>query len=150
MLRICYIASTLTLASTLNPMTFPATFGRRFAALMIDWIVALFISNLIGPHQMGRITTARAQQIVIESAWLQTGIFALEIIMMTTLVGGSFGQLALKLRIVSTDTGGRPNILQVIVRTILILLVVPALLTKEGRGFHDIIARTRIVKIAAA
>jgi len=81
---------------------------------------------------------------------LQSAIFAFEVILMTTLVGGSIGQLMVKLRVVNIETGGRPHILQVIVRTILIMLVVPALLTKDGRGFHDIIARTQIVKIAAA
>ena len=131
-------------------MTFPASLGRRFAALMIDWVIAAFITNLIGPHQSGTITTARAQQIFIQSMWLQSAVFAFEVILMTMLAGGSIGQIPLKLRVLSVDTGGRPNILQVIVRTILVLLVVPALVTREGRGFHDIIARTQRVKIAAA
>jgi len=131
-------------------MTFPATFGRRFAALMLDWILSSFISNLIGPRPVGTITAARAQSIFVHSAMLQSAIFAFEVILMTTLVGGSIGQLMVKLRVVNIETGGRPHILQVIVRTILIMLVVPALLTKDGRGFHDIIARTQIVKIAAA
>ena len=120
-------------------MIFPATLGRRFAALFIDWwVISFWVMALLVPN------SSRATLPV------QIAIFSFEVIVMTHLTGGSIGQLPLKLRILDAETGNRPTLMQIIIRTGLILFVLPAIFVKDGRGYHVVIARTQIVKIAAA
>ena len=59
-------------------------------------------------------------------------------VMLTALLGGSFGQLALRIVVARLD--GRPvNLLQALGRTALICLVVPPLIfNRDNRGLHDL------------
>lgn len=132
-------------------MTFPATLGRRFAALMIDWmLVAYPIMMLVTPARHANLSPDEATRVFVESSLVQLLVLILNLLIMTSLVGGSIGQLVLKLRVIDEHTGGRPSMAQVVIRTILLLLVLPAVFAKDGRGYHDVLARTQIVKIAAA
>ena len=120
-------------------MSTHASLRRRFAALCIDWwLIALPISALIAP--------GRSQGDFLANI----GVFGFEVFLMTTLAGGSFGQLPLKLRVIDEQTGGRPSVRQVVIRTLGILLVLPTFFSREGRGFHDVLAGTRIVKLISA
>ena len=122
-----------------DAMIFPATLGRRFIALLVDWwIVSFPIMALLVPN---------SSQATLP---IQISIFAFEVVVMTFLTGGSVGQLPLKLRVLDMESGQRPTLLQIIIRTALIVLVLPTIFTREGRGYHDVLARTQIVKIAAA
>jgi uncharacterized RDD family membrane protein YckC len=67
------------------------------------------------------------------------GVFAIEATILTTLAGGSFGQLLTGVRVLRTD--GRPlSLLMALARTLLICLVIPPLIYKpdSGRGLHDL------------
>ena len=67
------------------------------------------------------------------------GIFAAEVTLLTTLTAGSFGQLIVRVRVLSTE--GRPlSLLLALVRTLLICVVIPPLIFKpdSGRGLHDL------------
>ncbi len=120
-------------------MSIHAPFGRRFAALCIDWwIIALPISALIAP---GASSSDYA---------VNVGVFGFEVALMTYLAGASFGQLPLKLRVVDIHTGKKPRLVQVLIRTAGICLVLPAIITKEGRGLHDVFAGTEVVKLISA
>ena len=59
------------------------------------------------------------------------------------LSGGSFGQLATRLRVVRIDGSGRPlSLLTALLRQVLICLVIPPLVFRpDGRGLHDLICR---------
>jgi len=73
------------------------------------------------------------------SGWMVLGVFALEVSLLTTLAGGSFGQLLTGVRVLTTE--GRPlNLLLAVMRTLLVCLVVPPLVFKPGtgRGLHDL------------
>ena len=61
------------------------------------------------------------------------------------LSGGSFGQLATRLRVVRTDGSGRPlGLLTALLRQVLICLVIPPLVFRpDGRGLHDMIPGAR-------
>jgi uncharacterized RDD family membrane protein YckC len=65
-------------------------------------------------------------------------VLLVEATVLTTLLGGSFGQLALRIVVVRLD--GRPvNLLQALGRTALICLVVPPLIfNRDNRGLHDL------------
>lgn len=73
-------------------------------------------------------------------------IFALEVLALTWLAGGSAGQLAYGLRVVRLDR--RPvGLPRAALRTLLLLLLVPAVIwDRDGRGLHDRAAGTVVVR----
>ena len=108
-----------------------ASWRRRIAALIIDWAACTLVTIAI----LG----AGSYQDDPNSSWVVLGIFALEVTVLTTLVGGSFGQLLVRIRVLSTE--GRPlSLLLALVRTLLICVVIPPLVFKPetGRGLHDL------------
>ena len=111
----------------------PATFRRRFAAIVIDWWMTLLI--LAG---VGRFISIHPLE--------QYALFFFEILLLTGLTGSSVGQKILGLRVVDYETGGYVPISKIFVRTVLILLVLPALFSSQGRGYHDIWMKTIIIK----
>ena len=110
-----------------------ATWARRFLALVIDWMASLFVATAI----FGGAVWGQGWQ-----AWIPMGVFLVEATVLTALVGGSFGQLAVRLVVVRLDN--RPlNLLQTFVRTAMICLVVPPLIfNKDNRGLHDLAVGT--------
>lgn len=100
--------------------------GRRLAALLIDWFASLLLTRLFFPK-------AHPQS----SGLLTLLIFGAEVFVFTWLVGGSFGQRLLRIRLVSLRGGPLPP-LAIFVRTLLLCLAVPALIwDRDGRGLHD-------------
>ena len=109
-----------------------ASWPRRIAALVIDWIVSTLVT--IGIVGLGDYSRQGGN-----SSWVVLGVFALEVTVLTTLAGGSFGQLLVRVRVLTTD--GRPlNLLLALARTLLICVVIPPLIYKPdtGRGLHDL------------
>jgi uncharacterized RDD family membrane protein YckC len=112
-----------------------ATLNRRAAALLIDWAA----STAVAVALTGNIWDPRTNQ------W-NLLIFLAEVLLFTILLGGSFGQLFVGIRIETID-GGRPNPLAVVVRTLLLVLVIPAVLVgADGRGLHDRTAGTQVCR----
>ena len=75
-------------------------------------------------------------------------LFVLESSLFTATMGGSFGKLATRLRVVRYDDPARPvTLLRALLRTVLVALVIPPLLTFDGRGLHDLAAGTRTVTL---
>lgn len=68
-----------------------AGFGRRFVALAIDWLACVLIANLVSSGQ--------------PEAFLPLVIFFVEVSVLTALMGSSFGQRILGIRVVSLSTG---------------------------------------------
>src|SRR6476646_11453352 len=71
-------------------------------------------------------------------------LFVGESALLMALSGGSFGQLATRLRVVRIDGSGRPlTLLRALLRQVLICLVIPPLVFRpDGRGLHDMICRS--------
>jgi uncharacterized RDD family membrane protein YckC len=69
-------------------------------------------------------------------------VFCLEASLLTALMGGSFGQLLIRVSVVRLD--GRPvSVLQALLRTLLICLVIPPLVfNRDQRGLHDLAVGT--------
>lgn len=101
-----------------------ASYSRRLVALCLDWFAAYIVARLI-------------TQDVLIPGWLQLAIFFVEVAFFTALIGGSAGQVVVGIRIVDIDTGLKIGVLPTLIRTFLICLVVPPLLTVHGRGLHD-------------
>ena len=72
-------------------------------------------------------------------------IFAVEIIALTWLTGSSFGQRVMGIAVVS-QAGGRLSLWRIVVRTVLICLVIPALVyDSQKRGLQDLAVGSRVV-----
>lgn len=74
--------------------------------------------------------------------WGPMGVYVIEATVLTALLGGSFGQLVLRVVVVRID-GKAVNLLQALLRTVLICLVIPPLVfNRDQRGLHDLAAGT--------
>ena len=127
------------MTSAVTPELASASWGRRILALFVDWVACLeVVEGLVAvdvlggnPNGLGTLT-----------------LFVLESALFTTLAGGSFGKLATRLRVVRNDGSGQPvSLLRSLGRSVLVALLVPPLLTFDGRGLHDIAAGTRTVTL---
>jgi len=115
-----------------------AWFGRRIIAFLIDWFASILVALLAFP----------AFPYGSNGSMLATlAIFVLEVTLLTWLTGASFGQRIVGLRVVSIDDGRLP-LWRVVVRTLLICLVLPAVVyDDDGRGVHDRLANTRVIRV---
>jgi len=115
-----------------------AWFGRRVVAFLVDWFASVLVALLVFP-QFGYGTN--------ESMLATLLIFTAEVIVLTWLTGASFGQRIVGLRVISID-GGRLPLWRVVIRTALILLVIPAVVyDAQGRGLHDRVAASVVVRV---
>ena len=127
------------MTSAVTPELATASWGRRILALFVDWVACLaVVEGLVAvdvlsgnPNGLGTLA-----------------LFVLESALFTTMAGGSFGKLATRLRVVRNDGSGQPvSLLRALGRSVLVALLVPPLLTFDGRGLHDVAAGTRTVTL---
>ena len=113
------------------------TFLRRFGALLVDWVLCQLVVFFVL-----RVDTTAGEG----AALVPLGVFALYTVLLVALTGGAtVGHRLFGLQVWQVRPGS--FLLQVVVRTVLLCLVVPAVLTsRDGRGFHDVAAGTRIVR----
>jgi uncharacterized RDD family membrane protein YckC len=108
--------------------------GRRLAALAIDWAAAMLIALLF----------ARYDSLVY--SWVTLGIFALMQILFIPTIGGSVGHRLVGMRVVPL-VGGWVGPWRPVVRTLLLVIVLPALIwDSDQRGFHDKVAGTVLIR----
>ncbi len=113
-------------------------------ALFVDWIAStLVVIAVVGwdDYQGGNA-----------SSFIVLGVFVLESAVLTALMGGSFGQVATRLRVVDVHgDGGNVNLLKALGRQVLIALVIPPLVFRpDGRGLHDLMAGSATVTLQTA
>ena len=125
-----------------------ASGGRRILALFVDWLASTMVVMLFvgGPEAYYSQETGSA------ASFYTLTVFVLESAFLTALAGGSFGQLATRLRVVRYDGSGRPvDLLRALLRQVLVALVIPPLVFKpDGRGLHDLVAGSATVPLKAA
>jgi uncharacterized RDD family membrane protein YckC len=103
-----------------------APVGRRIAALFIDWFLCVLIAY--GLFARGNMQAA--------NAWTSAIFFVMSVLLVGT-VGCTPGKRLLRLRVVRVG-GGRLSPLQVALRTLLLMLVIPAAVwDRDTRGLHD-------------
>lgn len=113
-----------------------ARFGRRFAALAIDWLACQLITY-------GLITGRD---------WNSSGnwtlaVFVTLVVLTVGTVGFTPGKRIVGLRVLAED-GGRLGIGRVVLRTVLLALLIPAIVwDRDGRGLHDRLSRAVQVRI---
>jgi uncharacterized RDD family membrane protein YckC len=115
----------------------PGGLGRRSGALLIDWLSSLVVAMVLN----GGIEADR-----FDPAVLTLVIFAGQVILLGWLQGASFGQRILGLWIAPVGRD-RVGLVALAVRTVLLCLVIPAaVLDANGRGLHDLAARTVVLR----
>lgn len=108
--------------------------GRRIGAIFIDWASAMLIALAFTPYESEAYT------------WVVPLVFAVLQVVFIPTIGGSVGQRLLGMYVVPL-TGGWVGVWRPIVRTALLMLVIPALIwDSDQRGFHDKIAGTVLVR----
>ena len=133
-------------ASQQGPGT--ASLLRRLAAWAVDWVLCSAVVFGLLPYDL--VLEAGVEPPLLlgvpESSWALVGVFALENLLLVSLTGSTVGHRLLRLQVWQVRPGAFP--LQVAVRTVVLCFVVPALVTsRDGRGFHDVWAGTRTVRV---
>jgi uncharacterized RDD family membrane protein YckC len=109
--------------------------GRRVAALLIDQTPAYLLA----------FAFFRSPEGFIDGLAITLIFAALQIVFIPT-IGGSIGHRLLGMRVIALG-GGWVGVWRPIVRTILLLLVIPAVIwDADQRGMHDKIAGTALVR----
>ncbi len=101
-----------------------ASTGSRVLALFLDWLASMAVAGmLLGSDSIvGQFSTMV--------------VFIVEVTLLTTLMGASFGQRILGIRVVGRTR--RLGVVAALLRTLLICLVIPPLVwDADGRGLHD-------------
>ncbi len=115
-----------------------ARFGRRLVAILIDWTMCQILAFGLFHVPFGQGGPG---------SWVPLGLFALENLLLVGTIGSTFGQRVLGIGLISMN-GGRASIVQVLLRTFLLCLAVPALIwDRDGRGLHDRSAGTVLVRL---
>ncbi|WP_087874074.1 RDD family protein [Arthrobacter globiformis] len=105
--------------------------GRRILAIIIDWTIALLISNVfLSGNSMATLA-----------------VFAVEQILLIGTLGYSIGHRATGIHVVKPD-GSAAGPLAALVRTVLLCLVIPAVIfDPDQRGLHDKAMNTVLVRM---
>ncbi|MFJ9056009.1 RDD family protein [Streptomyces sp. NBC_00111] len=113
-----------------------APLGRRFGALFIDWALCMVIAYGL---------LARGDQQAAGNWAL--GVFLVMSLLTVGTLGSTPGKRILGLRVLAED-GGRLGAGRVVLRSVLLLLVIPAIVwDRDSRGLHDRLARAVQVRI---
>ena len=104
--------------------------GRRIGALFIDWLLCSVIAFAAFHSRLWTIA-----------------VFAAEVYLLTALTGFTVGKRLFGIRVVRLD--GKPvGLLWALIRTFLLLTVIPPLVTDSDlRGLHDQAANTVVLRI---
>ncbi|KZS86028.1 RDD family protein [Mycobacterium persicum] len=115
-----------------------APMGRRLGALCIDWLAAYGLALLglgVGAWSQPMLSS------MVLVIWLLLGVIAVR------LFGFTPGQLLLGLVVVTVDGRLPVGVGRLVVRGLLIALVIPPLFTdSDGRGLHDRLTGTAVVR----
>lgn len=106
-----------------------AGIGRRLFALLVDWLACRLIAvGLLGL-----------------SEWWVPVVFAVEYVVLLSTLGSTLGMRLVGIRVAALG-GGRPGPLGIVVRTLLLMLVIPAVVyDRDTRGLHDRATGTVVV-----
>lgn len=107
---------------------------RRFGAIAVDWGASYLVAATLLPGDPAVVTLL---------------VFATEQVLLVGTLGHALGHRLFGLTVRSAS-GGTVGPLRALVRTALVLLVLPPLVVgDDGRGLHDRAAGTRIGRIPA-
>jgi uncharacterized RDD family membrane protein YckC len=105
------------------------TLGRRFAALMVDWLACYFIVAA-SAGGLGAMASNRSLSVL--------GLFFTEVLILSALQGATLGHRIFGIKIVRFTDGGAITPVQALIRSALLVTVIFAITFDEnGRGMHE-------------
>lgn len=121
-----------------------APMGRRLAALVVDWVLCELIVAGVTRHSIAGGANTPGY---FSTLWWTLVLFAAEVWLLTAISGLTVGKRLLGIRAIRTN-GSRPGFGWALLRTLLLLCVVPPLLSdRDLRGLHDRASDTIVVRI---
>lgn len=115
-----------------DPAFAPPALGRRFGALVIDWVLCLLVSNFFADP--------------VRDGWAPVAVLIVEYGFFLGLFAQTPGMYVTRIRCLSWTDGGRIGLARALLRGLLLALVVPALIMDEHRrGLHDRLTGSVIV-----
>ncbi len=117
--------------------------GPRLGAYVVDAVAAALVATLFVPH---KTQGARTFADRLPGAWSLIP-FAIDYIIGILVTGRTLGMYLLGLRVVRVSPGLAVDPGRAILRTALLCLLIPALVfDRDGRGMHDRLADTAVVR----
>lgn len=115
-----------------------AGFGRRLAAIFVDWVVAEILTlAFLGFAALDAPNTS----------WTVLLVWYVLTVLPTALFGMTAGMVVLGLRVARTDMAQFVGVPRALLRTLLIGLVIPPLIRDDdGRGWHDRATTTIVIR----
>lgn len=115
-----------------DPTFTPPSIGRRFGALVIDWVLCLLVSNFFADP--------------VRDGWAPVVVLIAEYAFFLGLFAQTPGMYVTRIRCLAWNDGGRIGVIRALLRGVLLALVVPALIMDEHRrGLHDRLTGSVIV-----
>lgn len=104
--------------------------GRRLAGLLVDWIASLLVARaVLGP-----------------GAWEPLVVLAVEHVVLIGTIGATLGHRVVGVRVERVD-GGPPGPVAALIRTVLLVLVIPAVIwDADLRCLHDKASGTLVAR----
>jgi uncharacterized RDD family membrane protein YckC len=121
-----------------------APLGRRLVALVVDWVLCELIVSAITRHS---ILSGGSDTHYLATLYGTLALFTAEVYLLTAISGLTVGKRLLGMRVIRTD-GSQPGFRWALLRTVLLLFVVPPLLAdRDLRGLHDRASDTIVVRM---
>ncbi|MBO1758044.1 RDD family protein [Dermacoccus nishinomiyaensis] len=124
-----------------RPVEGPGSFARlapRAVALLIDWALCSVIAMGLLGYRWGGSGA---------EGFKPLAVFAVENLLLVSTLGMTLGHRVMGMQVQRVSDGAAPGLLAGAVRTVLLCLAIPAVVTdSSGRGLHDKLAGTVIVR----
>lgn len=118
-----------------------ARMPRRLVALLVDWLLSLAVSGLLFPED------GVARGILAGDRLATLAVFGVSSAVLVGLLGHTIGHRLTGMRVIRLRDGRVPGLVAGVVRSALLVLVIPAVVWgRDGRGLHDVAAGTAIVR----
>ena len=111
-----------------------ASLIRRLIALVIDWTMCRLIAGLLSPA------------LFFENNFSTLFLFFIEVTLFTIAFQASAGQRIMGIKILTYPDQLRVAPQKILLRTLLICLVLPAVFTSNGRALHDHFTNSQSVR----
>ncbi|NHC31908.1 RDD family protein [Dermacoccus nishinomiyaensis] len=124
-----------------RPVEGPGSIARlapRAVALLIDWALCSVIAMGLLGYRWGGSGA---------EGFKPLAVFAVENLLLVSTLGMTLGHRIMGMQVQRVSDGAAPGLLAGAVRTVLLCLAIPAVVTdSSGRGLHDKLAGTVIVR----
>lgn len=122
--------------------------GRRLVGIGIDWTLSLVISSAFFANTALAASAGPLERVFLVGNSLATlVIWAVQHLLLVSTLGTTIGHRIVGAKVVREDGSSPVGLLGGAIRTVTLVLVIPALFTDEdGRGYHDRAAHTRLIR----